>query len=144
MKRLVSFLFWTFLFLAVCLGLDQLLVRVEMPLPVLSEVRSFYVDFRTRLLQLGHRLPAKGAPAGKKAAVPPAAKGAAGARPKAMDVQPKGAEPPPRSLPEKTPAPAGAGAPRYVYVDGQGELHFADSLEEVPASFRKGAQPLEK
>lgn len=138
MKRLVSFLFWTFLFLVVCLGLDQLLVRVEMPLPVLSEVRTFYVDFRTRLLQLGHRLPAKGAPAGKKAAVPPAPKAAPG-------VQPKRAEPVPPSPPERKAAPAAAeSAPRYLYVDGQGELRFADRLEEVPAAYRKDAQPLEK
>lgn len=143
MKRLVSFLFWSFLFLVVCLGLDQLLVRVEMPLPVLAEVRTFYVDFRTRLLQLGHRLPARLADPGKKAPAP--------ARPKAVSEKPK-SDAPALSSPEKKSAPvspdpvpsAGASSPRYLYVDGQGELHFADRLEEVPAAYRKDAQRLEK
>jgi hypothetical protein len=145
MKRLVSFLFWSFLFLVVCVGLDQLLVRVEMPLPVLSEVRTFYVDFRTRLLKLGHHLPAKRGSAEKKA---PAS---APARPKAAPVQPKAAEPV-LSPPEKTSAPAqsspvptaGASNPRYLYVDRKGELRFADRLEEIPVAYRKDAQLLEK
>ena len=143
MKRLSSFLFWSFLFLVVCLGLDQLLVRVEMPVPVLAEVRAFYVDFRSRLLRLGHRLPAKPVDPGKKAPAP--------ARPKAVPEKPKTAEPafPPlekKSVPAKPgPVPsAGASNPRYLYVDGQGELRFADRLEEVPAAFRKEAQRLEK
>jgi hypothetical protein len=145
MKRLVSFFFWSFLFLVVCLGLDQLLVRVEMPLPVLAEVRTFYADFRTRLLELGHRLPVKlGSTEGKAPASAPA-------RPKAAPVQPKAAEPA-LSSPEKTstparPAPvptAGASNPRYLYVDRQGELRFADRLEEIPVAYRKDAQQLEK
>jgi hypothetical protein len=145
MKRLVSFLFWSFLFLVVCVGLDQLLVRVEMPLPVLAEVRTFYVDFRTRLLQLGHRLPANlgGAERKAPASVP--------AWPKAAPVQPKAAEPalsPPEKMsiparPGSVP-PAGASNPRYLYVDRQGELHFADRIEDVPVAFRKEAQRLEK
>lgn len=32
---------------------------------------------------------------------------------------------------------------RYVYVDDKGELHFADSLKEVPAIYRGDAQVLE-
>lgn len=176
MKRLISFLFWSFLFLVVCLGLDQLMVRVEMPLPVLAEVQTFYVDFRTRLLKLGHRMPVKrggverkapaSAPARPKAAsvqstAPPAAPmqpkaapvqpKAASAQPKAAPVQPKVPEPAPSS-PEKKSAPAkpspaptaGESNPHYLYVDKQGELRFADRLEEVPAAYRKDAQRLEK
>ena len=71
---------------------------------------------------------------------------------KAAPVQPKAAEPLPLPPPEKKPAPAssspapaaGVSAPRYVYVDGQGELRFADRLEEIPAAYRKDAQRLEK
>jgi hypothetical protein len=145
MKRLVSFLFWSFLFLVVCVGLDQLLVRVEMPLPVLCEVRTFYVDFRTRLLELGHRLPVKLGSTERKS---PAA---APARPKGTPVQPKATEPA-LSPPEKTatparPAPvppADASNPHYLYVDRQGELRFADRLEEIPLAYRKDAQQLEK
>jgi hypothetical protein len=143
MKRLISFLFWSFLFLVVCVGLDQLLVRVAMPVPVLAEVRTFYVDFRSRLLRLGHRLPARPADSGKKVPAP--------ARPKAVPEKPKAAEPA-LAPPAKTSAPVrpapvpstGASSPRYLYVDGQGELHMVDRLEEVPAAYRKDAQRLEK
>jgi hypothetical protein len=33
-------------------------------------------------------------------------------------------------------------AQRYLYVDGQGALQFADRLEDVPAAYRNQAQPL--
>jgi hypothetical protein len=143
MKRLVSFLFWSFLFLVVCVGLDQLLVRVAMPVPVLAEVRTFYVDFRTRLLQLGHRLPVKRESTERKTPAP--------APPKAGPVKAKAAAPK-VSPSEKAPAPAQTSPvppavtsnPRYFYVDRQGELHFVDRIEEVPVAFRKDAQRLEK
>jgi hypothetical protein len=141
MKRLISFFFWSFLFLVVCLGLDQLLVRVEMPLPVLTEVRTFYVDLRNRMLQLGHRLPAKRGGVEKKAS--PQLKSAP-AQPKAavpaISPQQKASAPArPRPIPTANPS-----NPHYVSVDGQGELRFADRLEEVPAAYRKDAQRLEK
>lgn len=31
----------------------------------------------------------------------------------------------------------------YVYADGEGELHFVDRLEQVPARYRREAQPLD-
>lgn len=31
---------------------------------------------------------------------------------------------------------------RYLYVDADGMLQFADSLAEVPSAFKKSAQPL--
>ena len=31
---------------------------------------------------------------------------------------------------------------RYIYSDGKGGLHFADSLEEVPDKYRGQAQPM--
>jgi hypothetical protein len=33
-------------------------------------------------------------------------------------------------------------APQYVYVDQDGQLNFAVSLDEIPRAFRDGAQPL--
>jgi hypothetical protein len=33
-------------------------------------------------------------------------------------------------------------AQRYLYVDGSGELQFAESLDEVPSAFRKDAKPM--
>jgi hypothetical protein len=143
MKRLFSFLFWSFLFLVVCLGLDQLLVRSEMQLPVLTEVRTFYVDFRTRLLHLAQRLPEDKSPS-KRKSVP--------SRPqKSAPIPPKAAELPatPRegnNVPATTSlAPATEESlPRYLYVDDEGTLLFADRLEDVPPVYRKDAQRLER
>jgi len=123
MRRLAVFLFWAVVFLAIAAGLDQLLVRVEMPLPVLAEVRTFYVDFRGRLLSL-------------QEAAPPA-------RP-APVTQARTPEAPPA---KKKGGPAHSAAPpspSYLYVDKGGELRFADRLEEVPAAYRKEAQRLER
>jgi len=143
MKRLASFLFWSFLFLAVCFGLDQLLVRVDMPQPVLAEVQTFYVDFRTRLLRVGHRLPVLAGEPGKKASPTPPAKVAPAGKPAVATTSPGPAvKPAPK---EASPASSTAsGNFHYLYVDGQGELHFADSLAEVPAAYRKEAQRMEK
>jgi hypothetical protein len=33
-------------------------------------------------------------------------------------------------------------ADRYIYVDADGELQFADSLEDIPPALRKDAQPM--
>jgi hypothetical protein len=35
-------------------------------------------------------------------------------------------------------------APRFLYVDGQGQLQFVDSIEEIPPAFRREAQPLDR
>jgi hypothetical protein len=142
MKRLFSFLFWSFLFLVACVGLDQLLMRVAMPLPVLSEVRTFYVDFRPRLLRLAQRTPAATSPSAKKAAPPRLQQ--------SVPVLPKAAEPPsvlPREKksPAATSSPSAEGevkAPHFLYVDGKGALLFADRLEEIPPAYRKDAQRL--
>ncbi len=39
-------------------------------------------------------------------------------------------------------APSKAGATRYLYKDSDGQLQFADSLDEVPPPFRQEAQPM--
>lgn len=142
MKLLFSFLFWVFLFLVACVGLDQLLMRVAMPLPVLAEVRTFYVDFRTRLLHLAQRTSEATSPGGKKAA-PPRLQQSAPVLPKAAE--PSSALPREKKRPTATSSPSADGeakAPHYLYVDGKGTLLFADRLEEIPPAYRKDAQPL--
>lgn len=34
--------------------------------------------------------------------------------------------------------------PRFVYVDRDGKLHFADHLEQIPEAYRQAAQSLER
>jgi hypothetical protein len=42
---------------------------------------------------------------------------------------------------ETTPG-QGTSTPRFLYVDRDGELHFADHLEQVPEAYRQSAQSL--
>jgi hypothetical protein len=39
-------------------------------------------------------------------------------------------------------ADLGGAQPRYLYVDGEGNLQFADRLEDIPARYRKEARSL--
>jgi hypothetical protein len=116
MKRIVAALIWTSLFLVLLAGMDQFFLRVPTTMPILTEVRAFYLDFRSRLALLG------------------------GWR----------QEPTLESVIEETAAEpllrfprSGESAPRYLYADRRGELHFADTLKEIPPEYRKEAQLLE-
>jgi hypothetical protein len=143
MKRLFSFFFWSFLFLVVCLGLDQLLVRSEMQLPVLAEVRTFYVDFRTRLLHLAQRLPEDESPSKGKSALSRPKKGTA-VLPKAAGSPASPREGNTASATTSLSPTAEERLPRYLYADDQGALLFADRLEDVPPAYRRNAQRLER
>ncbi len=77
-------------------------------------MRSFYLDFRHRLLTLA----------------------APGDNQSLETVLDRASSPP-----EKDGAPVSSD-PRYIYVDGQGQLHFAATLEDVPAALRSQARPL--
>lgn len=142
MGRTLKFLLWAAVFCGLLLALDQVLLRVPLRQPGLAAVQDFYRDFRGRLLELGGGAPGSieavidGAPPPSPPgrSVPADANEAPPARPDA-GVAPGGGQPPPASA-----APAG---PRYLYVDEDGELRFADTLEEIPQRFRADAQPLE-
>lgn len=115
-KKALSSVFWTAVLLAILLGSDQLLLRVPMELPVLTEVQRFYLDFRSRL----------GAPAQDQVA-------------EIIEAKPAPAETPEDDSPLPNAAPA-----RYLYQDGEGALQFADTLEEIPRAFRTSAQVLQR
>ncbi len=119
MKRLGVFFLWSCLFLALLLALDQVFLRVPMKVPVLAEYQEFHLEFRRRLV--GVFQPSE--PAADKLQAPSAA--------------------PAKKAPAAKPLPASSPpAPRYLYVDDKGELHFADSLEEIPKAYRKEARPM--
>jgi hypothetical protein len=113
MLKILKMLIWLVLVLIVVGGLDQFLVRVPPDTPGLSQVQTFYVDFRTRLLGL----------VGVKAVPAPAS------IEQVIEAT--------RSAPQQARKPQ-----RYLYVDEAGELQFADSLAQVPSKFRQAAQPL--
>jgi hypothetical protein len=125
MKRFARSLLWALLFLLILVAIDQFFLRVPTDQPALKAVRHFYLDFRTRLLGL---IPGPGATSVE----------AVIERAERAPVQQ-------RSQPvTKKPAPPAAKGPSYFYADEQGELRFADSLDEIPERFRKGAQRLEQ
>lgn len=116
MFKLLKLFAWL-LVAGVLLGsFDQLMMRVPMKVPGVSQAQTFYVDFRGRLLGLigidgVAKLPEKSIEQVIEAT---------------------------QKLPETT----SVANQRYLYVDDSGALQFADSFELVPPQFRKSAQPL--
>jgi len=112
MKKIIRALFWGLVFVVILGGIDQLLVQTPFEGPLLGSVRTFYLDFRKRLIDL------------------------------TGPSDPRSVE---QSIEESVSEPAKpAAAQRYVYADSEGNLQFADSLNEVPEAFRAEAQPLEE
>lgn len=138
MLRIIKPLFWTLLFLVMLLAVDQLLVQVPPIHPAHAAVSQFYQDFRGRLIDLtfGDKDAAKPsieAVIEKQQAKKPAAKAApepAAEKPAAVDA------------PLAADKPVVQKAQRYLYADGKGELHFADSLDDIPDEYRGQAQPM--
>ena len=110
MKKMVRALFWGVVFVLILGGIDQLLVQTPFEGPLLGNVRSFYLDFRQRLIGLT----GEDAPASVEQSIEQAT----------------------------TPSPTAPAAQRYVYADENGNLQFADTLEDVPKPYRSEAEPL--
>jgi len=148
MNRFLSVLLWTAVFLLLLVGIDQLLVRVPASLPAHVAVADFYRDLRSRLIDLAGELLAQ-SPARPANTIP--SKTGTGTPSASVEkvIERRQASPltPP---PAKIAAPAQAkpaqqtpqSSPRYVYADDRGELHFADTLAEIPAQFRDKARRL--
>lgn len=127
MNKLLKFLLWSVVFLALLLACDQLLLRVPMQQPALATVRSFYLDLRQRLLRLGEHHP-------------PATID------QLIDREVRSQNPPEKRAAKATGrADQEAGNnPRFLYVDGEGNLQFADRLEDIPRQFRSSAREMER
>ena len=136
MHRLIKPVFWTLLFLAMLLVIDQFFVQVPPIHPAHQAVSNFYKDFRGRLIDLTF---------GEKQIEPESVEAVIEKQQSAKEkAAAKGA-----GTPDKKPATAPKSTPseqtqRYIYSDGKGGLHFADSLEEVPEEYRGQAQPMAK
>ncbi|MCD6270134.1 MAG: hypothetical protein J7J71_08380 [Deltaproteobacteria bacterium] len=116
MLKFLKYFLWLAVLLALAVGFDQLMVKVPLHSPGLKQTQQFYVDFRTRLVGLF----------GGKTAAP-------------TDVI--------EAVIKKTATPATASVEktgRYLYVDSDGNLQFADSLQQVPSQYRQAAQPMAK
>lgn len=132
MKRIVSILFHSLLFIGLLLAIDQAFVHLPLDLPGLRQSQTFYLDFRGRLF--GLRPMSKGPGLSVESLIE--AEERPSARPKAAAPAPTG----PRV--KEPPAPPGEQSPGFVYPDASGQLQFADRLEDVPREFRAKAQPL--
>lgn len=129
MKRILSVLFHSLLFLLLLLAIDQSFVHLPLTLPGLRQSQTFYLDLRGRLLGLGEPLleRAKSPARGPETSV----EGLIDADERA------------RVTPEAKPkSPAAGESPRYLYPDAAGQLQFADRLEEIPEALRSKAQRL--
>jgi hypothetical protein len=135
MHRLIKPIFWTFLFLVMMLVIDQFLVQVPPVHPAHATVSNFYQDFRSRLIDLTFD-EKKIAPKSVEAVIEEQQKNKKASLQK---VKNPGQE---QAKPENKPQVKES--QRYLYSDGKGELHFADSLEEVPDEYRGQAQPMGK
>ena len=133
MYRLIKPIFWTFLFLVMMLVIDQILVQVPPVHPAHAAVRNFYQDFRSRLTDLNF---------GEKKATPKSIEAVIAKQQK--ETAPKKTAQTKEQQTEATAAPQTQKAQRYIYSDGKGELHFADSLDAVPDEYRGLAQPMGK
>ena len=133
MYRLIKPIFWTFLFLIMMLVIDQFLVQVPPIHPAHATVSNFYQDFRSRLTALAFS---------EKKATPKSIEAVIAKQQK--ETAPKKTEQAKEHQAEATAAPQAQKAPRYIYSDGKGELHFADSLDDVPDEYRRLAQPMGK
>jgi len=123
MKHVISTLLCVTLFAACLAGIDHLFVNVSADIPGYRQARVFYLDFRSRLLA------AKGGE--RKASIEKVVAAE-------EEVPSKG------ELPKRVDMKEKPYSPGYVYADGDGNLQFADTLEEVPRKYRKVAQALAK
>ena len=135
MRRLIKPIFWTFLFLIMLLVIDQFFVQVPPVHPAHEAISNFYRDFRGRLidLTLGEK---QAEPKSVEAVIEKQQAAENKVATKVEETDKKQALPTQNTSPEKS--------QRYIYSDGKGELHFADSLEEVPDKYRGQAQPMGK
>lgn len=138
MKPLLSFLFWSLVFFLAAVGLDQFFVRVEMRRPVLVEVRTFYVDFRARLLRQMAGFPNIDVPFTQKQLLPTMPKNFSADDNPTVAVDGKQ----PKSVATLPVSVASESNPRYLYSDDKGNLLFVDRLEDIPSADRGAAQPL--
>ncbi len=114
MKRLLHGCLWTAVFVALILGLDQFLRRFPWQAPAAVSLAASYTELRASLLGLGIQRPAPTVEAAIEAAA----------------LRPR----PPAAVP----------GPHYLYLDAQGQLQFADTLDEIPSSLRASAQNLSR
>jgi hypothetical protein len=117
MNRTSKAIIWTILFIVLLLAADQFMLRVEFSQPQMQVARSFYLDFRERLIALG----GEGEPESVEAVI------------ESTEAD---------TIPEAFTRRNEGEALRYFYIDTDGNIQFADSIEEIPRELRNSAERL--
>jgi len=117
MLKIVKYGLWLVVLVVLSIGFDQLMVRVQLETPGVKQAQRFYVDFRSRLIHAFSHSDKRENPVDAIEAV--------------IEKKIKPAIKKTKKV-----------AQRYLYVDRQGILQFADSLKQVPEEYRHAAQPL--
>jgi len=138
MKFFAKYFIGMILLLVLLVWIDQLMLRVPLEQPYLAPLQKFYVDFRSRLFHIGESSHSYQAPVPSSKTAP---------QPKAETKQSPGSPLLDKVLEQaidaaETASQSGGDVPEYLYVDPDGVLHFAASLEEVPPALRGTAQKL--
>lgn len=132
MKRLIKSIIWIFLFLVMMLAIDQFLVQVPPVNPAHAAISNFYREFRSRMIDLVF---------GQGKTTPTSIEAVIDGRGKKHKAAALATTPGKESGQPATKSQPKTGR-RYIYSDANGELQFADSLEDVPKAFRAQAQPI--
>ncbi len=133
MFKLFRYFLWLVVICAMSLSFDQLMVSLPLTTPGLAETQKFYVDFRHRLANviLDHKNPTT--------TIPPTVQRS---QPKSPAKAAKNPDTIASVISKTAVAKVKKTANRYLYVDGQGDLQFADHLEQIPKRYRDSAQAL--
>ncbi len=142
MKRLIFGFLWVGVFILLLVVVDQIFLHYRgFEQPFMRDMQKFHADFRQRLFGVPHLQPPAATPPPQKRVAPAVADDKKAASMDALvkreigrTVQKKGAQ-------AKT-APAGDATLRYIYVDAQQNIQFAQRLDEIPAALRKSARPV--
>ncbi len=119
MFKMTRWFLWGLFTLLLLSVIDQALLRVDLKVPGYTEMRDFYIDFRGRLIGLSGN--------------DPIAKAISSNRQRPATAPP---------VPAAEQSVSAQKKPRYLYVDKDGALQFADSLDDIPLQYRVDAQPL--
>jgi hypothetical protein len=125
--KAIKWLFWFLLFLVLLLAVDQFFVQVPPIYPAHVAVSRFYQDFRTRLFTL---LTSEEQPPGSVKSPEQ------GNKPQSIEAVID------HQQSKSTDQPARQKSRRYLYSDADGELQFADSIDDVPLKYRAQAEPM--
>ncbi len=137
MKRLVFGFLWVGIFIFLLLVMDQILLRYRgFEHPFMRDMQKFHADFRQRLFDLPSQQFPQTAPR-KQGQITPAEDKKAPAINLLVEREIERAAQKNGAYATATPIDAEL---RYIYVDAQQNIQFAQRLEEIPAELRRSAR----